>query len=143
MLKLMDSSNNSSDGVASLYLELIQQSGLTTKAFAQRLQIIEGDLGTCLNFAGLYNQRTPSSHADESLQHLLMIPGAGHTMWNICHQIFLYHWGDPSSWNDLGAWQSVVALGGEKDRPTLKKDFTEMLWSVERVHEARICHCVL
>lgn len=34
MLKLMDSSNNSSDGVASLYLELIQQSGLTTKAFA-------------------------------------------------------------------------------------------------------------
>ncbi|KAH9823480.1 hypothetical protein DFH28DRAFT_881029 [Melampsora americana] len=50
MLKLMDSSDNGSDGIAALYDKLIKQTGLLPEDFANRLQVIEGDLGTCLNF---------------------------------------------------------------------------------------------
>lgn len=59
MLKLMDSSDNGSDGISSLYDELVKQTGLPPEEFSTRLQMIEGDLGTCLNFSGLESQHVP------------------------------------------------------------------------------------
>ncbi|KAH9822991.1 hypothetical protein DFH28DRAFT_1118339 [Melampsora americana] len=139
MLKLMDSSDNGSDGIAALYDKLIKQTGLLPEDFANRLQVIEGDLGTCLNFRGLESQRVPSKFADEGLSHLVMVPGAGHTLWNILQAILLHHWGDPSNKKDLGAWRTAVELGAaKKERPTAKKDFTSMIRLIEQVHEATI-----
>ncbi|KAH9813512.1 hypothetical protein DFH28DRAFT_1171531, partial [Melampsora americana] len=46
MLKLMDSSDNGSDGISSLYDELTKQTGLSPEDFSSRPQILEGDLGT-------------------------------------------------------------------------------------------------
>ncbi|KAH9807170.1 hypothetical protein DFH28DRAFT_1018314 [Melampsora americana] len=142
MLKLMDSSDNGSDGIASLYEELIDQTGLTPEAFSNRLQIIEGDLGTCLNFHGLERQRIPSKSPDEALSHLIMVPGAGHTLWNIAQAILLHHWGNPDDKDDLGAWRTAVELGADKAKPTAKKDFTSMIRLIEQIHEATITHCI-
>lgn len=144
MLKLMDSSDNGSDGIAGLYDELIKQTGLLPEEFASRLQVIEGDLGTCLNFRGLESQRVPSKFAEEGLSHLIMVPGAGHTLWNIAQSILLHHWGDPTNKNDLGAWRTAVELGAaKKDRPTAKKDFTSMIRLIEKIHEATITFGIL
>lgn len=142
MLKLMDSSDNGSDGIASLYDELIKQTGLPPKDFAKRLQMVEGDLGTCLNFSGLESQRVPSKSMEESLGHLVMVLGAGHTLWNISQAILLHHWGNPDDKNDLGAWRTVVELGGKKERPTTKKDFTSMIRTIEQAHEATLTACI-
>lgn len=143
MMKMMDSPDNGSEGVGRLLQELIHQTGLTPTEFARRLQIFEGDLGTCLNFRGLFNQRNPTHVLDESLLNLLLIPGAGHTLWNIAHALLLHHWGDPSDINNFGAWQTVVALGGRKEKPVAKKDFTTMLGWIEKIHEATITHVLL
>lgn len=142
MLKLMDSSDNGSDGISSLYDELIIQTGLPPEEFSDRVQMIEGDLGTCLNFSGLESQRVPSKYSDESLGHLIMVPGAGHTLWNIAQAILLHHWGNPDDKNDLGAWRTVVELGGQKERPTTKKDFTSMIQTIEQAHEATLTACI-
>lgn len=105
MLKMMDSTDNGSDGVGQLLQEVIDQSGLTAKEFSSRIQVLEGDLGTCLNFHGLHKQREPTKVAHENLENILLIPGAGHTLWNISQAILLHHWGDPNNMNNFGAWQ--------------------------------------
>lgn len=143
MLKLMDSSDNGSAGVGQLLQELMYQTGLTAKQIAQRLQVLEGDLGTCLNLDGLQKLRDPTNIIEESLYNYLLIPGAGHTLWNIAQALLLHHWGDPSDREDMGVWRMVVALGGKKEAPTAKKDFTSMLRWIEKVHEASILHCIL
>jgi hypothetical protein len=47
MLKLMVASDNSAQGVGEVFTGIIQQTGLTPEEFHLRLQIIEGDLGSC------------------------------------------------------------------------------------------------
>lgn len=143
MLKMMDSSDNSAEGVGELYIELIRQSGLDPEKFSERLQVIEGDLGTCLNFECLRNQRLPSSHSDESLGHILNLPGAAHTLWNVAQAFWLAHWGDPQDRTDMGAWRGVVALGGRAEKPIAKKDFTSMIGWIRNLHDASITHCIL
>lgn len=140
MFKMMDSTDNGTEGVGRLIQEVIYQTGLKPEDFADRSQILEGDLGTLLNFRGLLNQRDPTHLAHEALRNLFLMPGAGHTLWNIAQAILLHHWGDPSDINDFGAWQTVVALGGKKEPPTAKQDFTSMLGWIEKIHEATIAY---
>lgn len=143
MLKMMKASDNSSEGVGELYEELIRQSGLTEEEFTERAQIIEGDLGTCINFASLKSLRAPSKYPHASLDHILMIQGAAHTLWNIGQAFVLAHWGDHLNTKDMGAWRGIYSLGGKKEKPTGKKDFTSMIRTMELLHEASICHCLL
>lgn len=65
---MMDLTDNGSDGVGQLWQEVIGQSGLTKEEFPNQTQILEGDLGTCLNFDGLRNQREATKLADENLE---------------------------------------------------------------------------
>jgi hypothetical protein len=53
MLKLMVALDNSATGVGEVFAEIIQQTGLTAEEFHSRLQLIEGDLGSCLLFESL------------------------------------------------------------------------------------------
>ncbi|POW19917.1 hypothetical protein PSHT_04078 [Puccinia striiformis] len=46
MLKLMDASDNSAEGVGQVFQSILQQSGLTEDAFYTKLQPMDGDLGT-------------------------------------------------------------------------------------------------
>ncbi|KNE86552.1 hypothetical protein PSTG_20086, partial [Puccinia striiformis f. sp. tritici PST-78] len=104
MLKLMIASDNSAQGVGEVFTGLIEQVGLTAEEFHSRLQIIEGDLGSCNLLDSLKRQRVPAPHTHTSLTNVLPIPGAAHTLWNMAQAIFLSHWGNEKHQRDTGAW---------------------------------------
>jgi hypothetical protein len=143
MLKLMVASDNSALGVGEVFTGVIQQSGLSPAKFHSRLQIIEGDLGSCNIFDSLRKQRTPALGDHNSLDNVLPIPGAAHTLWNLSQAIYLGHWGNEKLARDTGAWRTLHALGIPTEKPVTKKDFNLMLSHVERIHEATLLYCVL
>ncbi|PLW12232.1 hypothetical protein PCANC_18803 [Puccinia coronata f. sp. avenae] len=143
MLRLMLASDNSAAGVGEVFTGIIQQSGLTNEEFHSRLQIVKGDLGSCNLFESLRNQRTPARHAHTSMDNILPIPGAAHTLWNLAQAIYLAYWGDEKHSRDTGAWRSLHALGIAVNKPVTKKDFNLMLSHIERIHNATIIYCVL
>ncbi|KAA1089281.1 hypothetical protein PGT21_012533 [Puccinia graminis f. sp. tritici] len=142
MLKLMDASDNSSEGVGQVLDSIIRQSGLTAEEFCSRLQVMDGDLGTCQNINSLRALRSPSSYSDHALLNITMQLGSAHTLWNISQNILNSHFGDPTKTNDLGAWQYLHALGIPSDKVASKKDFTLMMKNIEKVHEATIFYCI-
>ena len=88
MLKLMVASDNSAIGVGEVFTGLIQKSGLTPAQFHSQLQLLAGDLGSCNIFNNLWQQRIPAADNESSLDNVLPIPGAAHTLWNISHATF-------------------------------------------------------
>ncbi|KNF06251.1 hypothetical protein PSTG_00758 [Puccinia striiformis f. sp. tritici PST-78] len=143
VLKLMIASDNSAQGVGDVFTGFIQQSGLTPEEFHSRLQIIEGDLGSCNIFDTLKKQRCPAVENHESLNNVIAIPGAAHTLWNISQAIFLAHWGNEKDARDTGAWRTLHALAIQANKPVTKKDFNMMLCHIEKIHEATLLYCVL
>ncbi|KAA1114047.1 hypothetical protein PGTUg99_011318 [Puccinia graminis f. sp. tritici] len=143
VLKLMIASDNSAAGVGDVLTGVIQQSGLTQEEFHSQLQIIEGDLGSCNILDSLRRQRVPALANDDSLDNILSIPGAAHTLWNISQAIFLAHWGNEKHTRDTGAWRTLHALGVQADKPVTKKDFNLMLCHVEKVLESNLLYGVL
>ncbi|OAV85638.1 hypothetical protein PTTG_03897, partial [Puccinia triticina 1-1 BBBD Race 1] len=123
MLKLMVASDNSAQGVGEVFTGLIQQSGLTAQQFHSNLQIIEGNLGSCNIFDSLRRQRVPGRHDHTSLDNILPIPGAAHTLWNMAQAIFLAHWGEEKVARNTGAWRTLSALGIPAEKPVTKKDY--------------------
>ncbi|POV97708.1 hypothetical protein PSHT_14446 [Puccinia striiformis] len=132
MLKLMIASDNSAQGVGEVFTGLIEQVGLTAQEFHSRLQIIEGDLGSCNLLDSLKRQRVPARHNHTSLTNVLPIPGAAHTLWNMAQAIFLSHWGNEKHQRDTGAWRSLHGLGITAEKPVTKKDFNLMLSHMEK-----------
>ncbi|OAV92132.1 hypothetical protein PTTG_09097, partial [Puccinia triticina 1-1 BBBD Race 1] len=139
----MLASDNSALGVGEVFTGVIQQSGLTPEEFHSRLQIIEGDLGSCNIFDSLRRQRTPAAGNHNNLDNVLPIPGAAHTLWNLSQAIFLGHWRNEKYARDTGAWRTLHALGIPTKKPVTKKDFNLMLSHVEKIHEATLLYCVL
>ncbi|KAA1105015.1 hypothetical protein PGTUg99_007034 [Puccinia graminis f. sp. tritici] len=127
MLKLMIASDNSAEGISEVFEGIIQQTDLKKDEFFDRLQVVEGDLGTCMYIESLCALRKPSSYAQESLANVLPILGAAHVMWNIAQAIFLAHFGDNHDSEDLCAWHTLSALGIPSERPTVKNDFNLMI----------------
>ncbi|PLW33734.1 hypothetical protein PCASD_12520 [Puccinia coronata f. sp. avenae] len=64
MLKLMVASDNSSSGIGDVLSSIIGQTNLDDHEFFARLQLMEGDLGTCLNLESLRALRKPSNLLD-------------------------------------------------------------------------------
>lgn len=142
MLKMMSASDNSTASVGELYNAVLDQTGLSREEYARRGQVWEGDLGTARIVSSVVEERDPCSEPAESFQHILMILGAAHVMWNIAQAILLEHWGSHLDRKDMGAWRGIEALGGRFDKPTSKKDFTSMMRSMERLHEGSITLCI-
>ncbi|OAV98166.1 hypothetical protein PTTG_01728 [Puccinia triticina 1-1 BBBD Race 1] len=69
MLKLMNASDNSAEGVGQVFQLIIGQSGLSVKDFFSRLQPMDGDLGTVQNFNCLKSQRSPIRGITYTLEH--------------------------------------------------------------------------
>lgn len=60
MPKLMDASDNSAEGVGQLIEQICKQIGYSPERFEESLQVIEGDVGTCINIESLRNKRHPA-----------------------------------------------------------------------------------
>ncbi|POW10466.1 hypothetical protein PSTT_06094 [Puccinia striiformis] len=138
MLKLMDASDNSAEGIGQVFHSLWLQSGLKAEEFFNRLQPMDGDLGTVQNFNCLRAQRTPNAYPQESLNNVVFQLGASHMLWNVASTIFTQHFGDPKVATDGGAWQFLEALGFPSEKAIQKKDFTLMINQMERVTESII-----
>ncbi|KNE87859.1 hypothetical protein PSTG_18750 [Puccinia striiformis f. sp. tritici PST-78] len=65
MLKLMEESDNSAEGIGQVMEAVQRQTGLTAEEFFGRLQPMEGDLGTCQIFTPLRVMRCPPSTRGE------------------------------------------------------------------------------
>jgi hypothetical protein len=139
MLKLMIASDNSAEGISEVFEGLIQQTDLQKARFFDRLQVVEGDLGTCMYIESLRALRKPSDYPQESLANVLPILGAAHVMWNIAQAIFLAHFGDNHDSEDLGAWHTLLALGIPLERPTVKNNFNLMIANMTKIHHAFLC----
>ncbi|EFP91832.2 uncharacterized protein PGTG_18026 [Puccinia graminis f. sp. tritici CRL 75-36-700-3] len=142
MLQLMEESDNSAEGIGQVMDALSRQSRLEPEEFFGRLQLMDGDLGTCQLFHAIRMLRLPSSHCDHNLNNTSMALGASHTLWNIAHTILTYHFGKSNAMDDLGVWRYLEALGIPPDKVIQKKDFTKMLECMEKVHEATIWFCL-
>ncbi|EFP89319.2 uncharacterized protein PGTG_15498 [Puccinia graminis f. sp. tritici CRL 75-36-700-3] len=140
MLKLIDASDNSAEGVGQVFRVIIEQSGLTVKEFFSRFQPMDGDLGTVQNFNCLRGQRSPSSVPQNRLDNILFQLGASHTLWNVASTIFTHHFGQPSDMSNCGAWQHLEALGFPSEKAIQKKDFTLMVNQMERIFEAMVLY---
>ncbi|PLW57231.1 hypothetical protein PCANC_03073 [Puccinia coronata f. sp. avenae] len=143
MLKLMDASDNSAEGIGQVFESIIQQTGLTGDQFFAQLQPMDGDLATIQNFNCLQNQQAPSSVPEYCMNNIVFQLGASHTLWNISSAIFSHHIGDPSNMLDCGAWQHLEALGFAAHKAIQKKDFTLMVNQMERIFEALLCYCLM
>jgi hypothetical protein len=142
MLKLMDESDNSAEGMGQVMESIQRQSGLKPEEFFGRLQLVDGDLGTCQNFNSIRSLRTPALKPEESLKNVFFNLGAAHTLWNIAHNILTTHFGNVKAMDDLGVWRYCEALGISPDKVIQKKDFTKMLAHMEQVHEATLFYCI-
>ncbi|KAA1119008.1 hypothetical protein PGT21_012632 [Puccinia graminis f. sp. tritici] len=143
MLKLMVASDNSSQGVSEVFDGILQQSSISDEDFYNRLQVIDGDLGTCTNIQSLRNIRIPNRRNEENLSSILTLLGGAHTLWNIASAIFSLHIGNSADRRDSGAWRFLDSMGIPSDKPVNKKDFTLMIQSMEKIHEATICHFLM
>ena len=141
MLKLMDASENSAEGIGQVLESIARQAGMSMEEVFSKLVFMNGDLATCRNFTSLQSLRRPSQYAHHHLQGVWFQLGASHTLWNIATAIFKRHFGNPKSLLDTGAWRVLNALGipPEKAFPQ-KKDYTLMLRYMEQVHEATILY---
>ncbi|KAA1070075.1 hypothetical protein PGTUg99_002283 [Puccinia graminis f. sp. tritici] len=142
MLKLMNESDNSAEGIGQVMDALQHQTRLDPADFFGRLQLIDGDLGTAQIFNAIRVLRSPSEHCDHSLNNISFTLGAAHTLWNIAHTILTYHFGNSGSMDDLGVWRYLEALGIPPEKVAQKKDFTKMLQYMEQVHEATLWYCL-
>lgn len=142
MLKLMDSPENSAEGIGQLITRIQKQMGIYNTDQAHDLQVVEGDLGTCINIEGLRRKRLPKVHLDESIENILTIPGAAHTLWNIGQSVLLHHWGNPLDSDDSGTWRFWESLGGKGNRPVKKKDFSSIMTIIRQVHMASLAFCL-
>ncbi|KAA1075118.1 hypothetical protein PGT21_029411 [Puccinia graminis f. sp. tritici] len=140
MIKLMDASDNSAEGIGQVLESIAQQAGMPADKFFSRLQVMDGDLGTCRLFNSLRALRTPSAYSQHNLHNVAFQLGAAHTLWNIAQAIFKAHFGDTSNSLDTGAWQLLDALGVPADKAFPKNDFGLMIKHMERVHEATILY---
>ncbi|PLW54244.1 hypothetical protein PCANC_05205 [Puccinia coronata f. sp. avenae] len=142
MLRLMDASDNSAEGVGQVFHHLLLQSGLSVDEFFGRLQPMDGDLGTVQNFNSLRSQRAPSAYPEDQLDNILFQLGASHTLWNVASTLFTHHFGNPLDSTDCGAWQYLQALGFPPEKAIQKKDFTLMVNQMEKVFESTIYYCL-
>ncbi|KAH9452618.1 hypothetical protein Pst134EB_016574 [Puccinia striiformis f. sp. tritici] len=143
MVKLMVASDNSAQGMGEVFEGIIQQTGLTATKFYSKLRVFKGDLRTCMNLKSLRMQQKPSGHIENSLSSIFTLLGASHILWNVAQAVYLMHHGNYSDSNDLGAWQTLSALGLSSERPTTRKDFSLMMTHLTKCHEASILYCLL
>ncbi|POV97023.1 hypothetical protein PSHT_14805 [Puccinia striiformis] len=142
MLKLMVASNNSAQGVGEVFDSLLEQTNMSMTDFASRLQIIDGDLGTCTNIHSLRSQRIPSQHIEEDMNNVCTLLGGSHTLWNIAQAIYSKHYGDDSDARDSGAWRFLEGMSIPANKMLDKKDYTLMIQNIVKIHKAALVHCI-
>lgn len=138
MLKMMSASDNSSAGVAEMIEQCQSQMGVDPSSFQDWVQMIEGDMGTCLNFESLIRQRFPAFHQEESWLNVLNLPGLAHTMWNVASKVLIHHWGDSRDSSNTGLHRTASALSMDSTTLPSQKDFASLMQMIHKSHTATL-----
>lgn len=136
MLKMMSALDNSASRVSEMLDQCKKQTGEGSDPSQKSIQIVEGDMGTCLNFESLIRQRSPAGHQEESLNEILNLPGLAHTLWNVSRQVLIHHWGDSKDSCDTGIHRIATALGVKEDKLPSQKDFASLMQIIHKSHTA-------
>lgn len=134
MLKMMSASDNSAAGVSEMISQCNKQTGEDINVFSKFVRIIEGDMGTILNFESLIRQRFPAGHVQESLRNVLNLPGLAHTMWNVSSAVISHHWGDTKDSSNTGLHRTAAALGMKTDRLPSQQYFSSLMQVIHKSH---------
>ncbi|KAH9807657.1 hypothetical protein DFH28DRAFT_1138510 [Melampsora americana] len=143
MLKLMNAADTSAEGVGQLMDQVDKQVGRDPVEHLAKLHIVEGDVGTCMNFESLREKRIPASNLDEGFLNWLTIPGLAHLLWNVMQAIVIHHYNDTTVDFNTGLARAAQELGVKIDNIHSKKDFNLMLHMVHQVHAAEITACLM
>ncbi|KAH9807667.1 hypothetical protein DFH28DRAFT_913790, partial [Melampsora americana] len=138
MLKMMNASDNSASGVAEMLEQCQKQTDEDAVEFSKFLRVLEGDMGTCLNFESLVRQRFPAGHADEALANILNMPGLAHTLWNVASKVLSHHWGNSKDTLNTGVHRTAGALGMESDKLPSQQDFNSLMQVIFKSHTATL-----
>lgn len=138
MLKMMSASDSSAGGVADMLDQCMNQTGEDAIELAKFLRVLEGDMGTCLNFESLIRQRFPASSTQDSLNNILNMPGLAHTMWNVASKVVSHHWGDSKDASDTGLHRTAGALGMRTDKLPSQQDFNSLMQMIHKSHTATL-----
>lgn len=136
MLKMMSASDDSAGGVGELICQCKKQTGIEDIQFSKSLQLMEGDMGTCLNCESLIRKLFPAGHQEEGLSNVLNMPGLSHTMWNMASNLASHHWGNPKDSMDTGLHRTAGALGMKSDKPPSTQDFSSVLQLIHKSQAA-------
>lgn len=68
-----------------------KKSGEDSIDLSKFLRVLEGDMGTCLNFESLVRQRFRAGHEDKALTNILNMPGLARAMWNVASKVLSPH----------------------------------------------------
>lgn len=138
MLKMMNASDNSAVGVSEMMDQCLKQTGEDPIKFSKNVRVVEGDMGTCLNFESLVRQRFAAGHQDEALTNILNMPGLAHTMWNMGSRVLAHHWGDSKGSFNTGVHRTAGTLGMKTDKLTSQQDFNLLMHFIHKSHTATI-----
>lgn len=130
MLKLMNAADTSAEGVSQLMSQVALQAGRKSTDHLDVLHVVEGDVGTCMNFESLREKRIPALNREEGFLNWLTVPGLAHLLWNVMQAIVLHHYGDTTAAFDTGLGRAAHELGVKIENLHSKKDFSSTLHMV-------------
>lgn len=136
MFKMMSASDNSSTGIGQLIEQILKQLDVEPMAFGKWMQLVEGDMGTNMNFEGAARKRYPPGHSEEGLQNISLGLAGSHTMWNITSSIVNHYAGDKDDSDDTGVRRCASALIIDPNHLVDKADFGLMMQAVHRIQTA-------
>lgn len=142
MLPLMEFSCGSSEGVGQVLDHVSNVTGRSLKEFPDDLQVVEGDVGTCINLESYRSKLHPAGNRHESMINYLTLPGAAHTMWNVGQWQVLGGWGNAEDLKDLPYSKGWEALTGKAVWPAIKKDFGVIMRIIYHLHFASLVWCM-
>ncbi|KAG0150191.1 hypothetical protein CROQUDRAFT_681754 [Cronartium quercuum f. sp. fusiforme G11] len=148
MLHLMDMSEGSTKGIWQVLGKIAQHFGLSLDQMSKHIQLTAGDLATCKTFEALQKKFYQAGFPKESLQNLLTILGATHTLWNLAQKILSHHWGNLQEHHNTGIWKAWKALalpryfvGGKINKMPANMNFSTVMQVVKSVHTATLVTC--
>ncbi|EGF97362.1 uncharacterized protein MELLADRAFT_70048 [Melampsora larici-populina 98AG31] len=142
MLPLMDLSCGSAEGVGQVLDHVANITGRPLKDNAHDLQVVEGDVGTCINLESYRAKLHPAGRRYESMINYLTLPGAAHSMWNVGQWQILGGWGTKEDTKDLPYSKSWEVLSGKTEKPVVKKDFGVIMRMIYHIHFATMVWCL-
>lgn len=142
MLKLMNAADTSAEGVSQLMDHVAKQVDREPAELLHKLHIVEGDVGTCMNFESLREKRIPALNLEEGYLNWLTVPGLAHLLWNVMQSIVIHHYNDTGTDFNTGMARAAQELGVKIDNVHSKKDFSSILHMVHQVHAAEITACL-